>query len=48
MTAPSAAHPGLQLADYVAWASHRRRSRHEAEWDALAAEGRTCSDHLAF
>lgn len=49
MTAPSATHPGLQLADYVAWASHRRRSRHEADWwDALAAEGRACSDHLAF
>lgn len=49
MQAPASAHGGLQMADYAAWASHRKRSRsHASHWDSIQASGRGLSDHEVF
>jgi hypothetical protein len=48
LQAPSAAHAGLQYADYLAWASLRWRTRGETWLGSTRAPGRSWSDFVAF
>ena len=49
LQAPSAAHAGLQYADYLAFASHRQRTRGEERWlNATRMPARAYSDFTAF
>ncbi|MCZ2109128.1 MAG: DUF3800 domain-containing protein [Dehalococcoidia bacterium] len=46
---PSSAHPGLQAADYVAFAAHRERSRSDSRlFEMLYARDRKVSHWIAF
>lgn len=45
---PAAAHGGLQLADYVSWASNRARSAGDDRWIPYARGSRPWSDHTVF
>jgi len=49
MQLPSSAHPGLQAADYVAFAAHRERTRFDSRLiEALYARDRKVSHWIAF
>ena len=49
LQAPSAAHAGLQYADYLAFASHRQRTRGEERWlNSTRSAARGFSDFTAF
>jgi hypothetical protein len=49
MQAAAGVHAGLQVADYVAWASNRRRMHGDARWVSRIHEAPGAwSDHVAF